>query len=137
MTIDDQIVERIVTGMITGHTCSDACWYARQETCRCSCEGANHGILKDGDGVRPIRMRQIKGKRYELDSVHPWESKARDRLEELGNYRYASGEYDEVGKHHVQRATKAQLKWDEVKPFICEDKADYWFHPYLVWGRTA
>ena len=127
----------MVMGLLTGHTCSLMCWMAQQDECRCSCEGANHGILKNGDGVRPLCMKQIKDKRYELDSVHPWESKARTRMEDVGNYRYGTSEWDKVGDHHIQRATKAQLKWDEVKPFIPQERNEYWFHPYLVWRRVA
>ena len=41
--------------MITGHTCGDACWHARDIECRCSCGGRNHGIMARG-GDQPERI---------------------------------------------------------------------------------
>lgn len=55
-------------GFITGSTCGDACWHAREEVCRCSCGGANHGILNKG-GERPTRTCKIDGHFYELAGI--------------------------------------------------------------------
>ena len=45
----------------TATSCGLACWMARHETCRCSCGGANHGIMLSDDPdaklVIPIRRR--------------------------------------------------------------------------------
>jgi hypothetical protein len=57
-----------VMGHITGSTCGDACWHAREEICRCSCGGANHGILNRG-GECPRRTARIDGLMFELVAV--------------------------------------------------------------------
>lgn len=57
-----------IFSFLTGHTCGDHCWHARELVCRCSCGGANHGILLKG-GERPQRTRKIDGHFYELVSI--------------------------------------------------------------------
>ncbi len=54
--------------MMTATTCGAACWYAREEVCRCSCDGANHGVLLMG-GEQPRRNCRIQGQRYLLGMV--------------------------------------------------------------------
>lgn len=53
----------------SGHTCGDHCWHAKELVCRCSCGGANHGILLKKDGKQPQRTRKIDGNFYELVSI--------------------------------------------------------------------
>jgi len=55
-------------GTTTGTTCGAACWYAREDVCRCSCGGANHGVLLTG-GEQPRRNCLIQGNRYILGMV--------------------------------------------------------------------
>lgn len=60
----------LLMAVLTGSTCGDACWHAREEICRCSCGGINHGILNAG-GNRPKRTCRIAGEFYELVAVIP------------------------------------------------------------------
>ncbi len=46
-------------------SCSHRCWYAQGNVCRCSCEGANHGLLKDS-GAAPPRAVMTGGKNYQF-----------------------------------------------------------------------
>jgi len=41
--------------LLLGHTCGEACWHAREDVCRCSCGGRNHGCLRDGN-TQPDRV---------------------------------------------------------------------------------
>ena len=50
-------------------TCGEACWSAREDICKCSCGGKNHGILLTSDGTRPMRSSKISGYRYELKAI--------------------------------------------------------------------
>lgn len=50
-------------------TCGEACWYAKEDVCKCSCGGKNHGCLRTSDGHRPTRTAKIDGERYELVAV--------------------------------------------------------------------
>ena len=50
-------------------TCGEACWHAREEICRCSCGGKNHGVLRTANGVRPDRTCKIAGERYTFRAV--------------------------------------------------------------------
>jgi hypothetical protein len=56
----------MIEAILTGATCSEACWEAREEKCACSCGGRNHGIMRTADGVRPERTAKIDGFRYKL-----------------------------------------------------------------------
>lgn len=52
---------------LTEATCSVACWQAREDVCRCSCGGSNHGIhLRGGEATRTCR---VNGVLYELVAV--------------------------------------------------------------------
>ena len=62
--------EPAAPALLTGSTCGDLCWHAREETCRCSCAGRNHGILKRG-GAQPNRTAKIGGEFFELVAVIP------------------------------------------------------------------
>ena len=56
-------------GLLTDATCGDACWAAREDICRCSCDGENHGITRTANGERPTRTRRVKAHRYRLLAV--------------------------------------------------------------------
>lgn len=66
--------------MITEATCGEACWSAREEECRCSCGGKNHGINKTGE--RAERTAKIDGYRYKLVGV----GKHRDLVKSASEY---------------------------------------------------
>ena len=56
-----------IIALVTGSTCGDNCWSAREEICRCSCGGANHGCVEvDSDGTRPQRTCRIQRHVYRL-----------------------------------------------------------------------
>lgn len=56
-------------GILTETTCGEACWHAREDVCRCSCGGKNHGILCGPNGIQPKRMAKIAGCMYALEAV--------------------------------------------------------------------
>ena len=58
-----------LSAIVTGATCGLACWWAREETCRCSCGGRAHGVLALG-GTQPRRNCSIGGVRYVLGAVN-------------------------------------------------------------------
>ena len=55
--------------ILTGSTCGDNCWHAREEICRCSCGGANHGCLLADGAEQPVRTAKIDGGRYQLAGI--------------------------------------------------------------------
>jgi len=59
-------------GLLTDATCGDACWAAREDVCRCSCDGRNHGITRTVDGERPTRTRRVRAHRYQLLAVESY-----------------------------------------------------------------
>src|SRR5689334_12320533 len=89
------IEERIASGMnpliafLTEATCGDACWSAREDICRCSCGGKNHGCMRDESGQRPERTAKIDGVRYVLKAadVQGIYNQARDINKAAGPYR--------------------------------------------------
>lgn len=58
-----------ILGILTDATCGEACWHARDEICRCSCGGRNHGVLRGKNGVQPKRSARIDGIMYSLEAV--------------------------------------------------------------------
>ena len=65
----DKPIQTLVQILITEHTCGEACWHAREEVCRCSCGGRNHGCLNTKDGSQPSRTRKIKNSVYQLVTI--------------------------------------------------------------------
>ena len=114
---------------LTNHTCGIACWYARENICRCSCGGVNHGVLLVEGAEQPARQRKVKSQRYELEAVVEGWLDARNYCRELGvidptvaSWRYTQPELI------MQSATKAQVtKWRELESFDANDR------PYLIW----
>jgi hypothetical protein len=73
--MSNHVEERINGGMsaiaafLTDATCGEACWQAREDICRCSCGGKNHGCMRSADGQQPERTARIDGYRFKLAGV--------------------------------------------------------------------
>lgn len=142
--------------IVTGQTCGEACWQAREDVCRCSCGGQNHGCDRDGID-RPYRtcQRTIKsswggGSRkntYRLIAVIPagieYRDQRRDALKaaeqeaehELGIEPVIWRRSDDPHLPAFERtATATQRKWAEVAPFAGTRE---WDAPTLIWKRIA
>lgn len=39
--------QRIVLGEVTDTACTEKCWKAKDDVCKCSCGGARHGIFRN------------------------------------------------------------------------------------------
>ncbi len=76
-----------VLAILTSQTCGEACWHAREDVCRCSCGGKNHGCLNHG-GERPERHSKIDGVPYRLGGVGPWRS-LYDEAKRINGQQYA------------------------------------------------
>lgn len=59
----------MVTSYFSNITCGEACWCAKEDICKCSCGGKNHGILLTPDSSRPVRSSKIQGYMYELRAI--------------------------------------------------------------------
>ncbi len=106
--------------ILTGTTCGEACWHAREEICRCSCGGKNHGCLRTQDGEQPVRTCKIDGERFELRGVGDVEREAIDLNKAAGiQYHYAHTAREHYGYKPaalIRPASKAQLdRWPELK----------------------
>ena len=119
--------------VLTGHTCGDHCWHARELVCRCSCGGANHGIMLRG-GTRPQRTRKIGGNFYELVSIVATDEgqtgcqanamvKAELELKRVTNERFPGLTWMGYGSWRPEAhkpvldmaITESQANWEEVK----------------------
>ena len=131
-------------------TCGEACWQAREDVCRCCCNGANHGCDRK-TSERPERTRRKGAHRYKLmaitgygeaywmpkndksdymDTVHP------DAVYPTGAY------FDALRRYPYDRvifnlASESAHKWTEVKAVdLCPDNVKtYQCDTYLVWER--
>lgn len=132
--------------ILTGSTCGFACWQAHEDVCRCSCYGANHGIMREG-GAQPKRTAKIKGEFFELVAVIPGPVAGEaacdafhredvevarlyaDRFPGVDTWQY--GEYRPFAVLPVvtRKPSETQLRWPEVAAVT---------NPYrLVWARPV
>ena len=110
--------QRLITAVLTGSTCGEACWSAAEDVCKCSCGGKNHGILKD-TGKRPERTCKIQGRFYKLAGVGTWLDIRKAAYDY--NVPTVNGQHDynnslPANLRAIDKpATASQLTWDEVK----------------------
>ena len=88
--------------MTTPRTCAEQCWYAREEVCRCACDGANHGCLLVNGAPIPGRTKRVKDDRFRLHAVLHDVHEAND----LQRYLPSSFAFQSVPK---------DCKWPEAK----------------------
>lgn len=122
--------------IVTGHTCGDACWHAKEVICRCSCGGKNHGIFKRG-GEQPGRTAKIGGQVYRLLEVGTQGQIESRRMEEIRRINW-HWFYDPKGPYLAKPATASQLKnWPEVAT-MAGNGEEIGGRPnvYLLWERT-
>ena len=148
------VVKDLIQAIYTERTCGDACWHAREDICRCSCVGRNHGILRNADGEQPVRTRRINGAMYTLHAVPAtWEdagciANAMRPIEDLDrDIRMAARErgilnlaqsyirgLNENPVTVIKTASKSEVeKWPELASF--RPGAPYW-RPGLLWVRS-
>lgn len=139
----DEKTTLALESFLTGSTCGEACWEAREDICRCSCGGKNHGILRNAaNGVRPPRSSRIDGFFYKLAGVGNREIYGQARaVNEAAGYRKVEKINEELTYHYwwhetdagaparVKPVSKAQRNWIELDPF---EKDPY---VLLLWVR--
>ena len=121
----------LATAILTGSTCGDACWHAREDICRCSCAGKNHGILTQG-GTAPVRNSKVQGEFFELVAViqgrgdgECWmdafkrtdaerERIVAERFPGVDPYAYGQRREGKVFPVIDRKPSPTQLKWPEV-----------------------
>jgi len=137
-----------IVGILSDITCGEACWNAREDTCRCECAGRNHGCLRSKDGAQPVRACRIQGERYELFAVGYYETLTNEArklnlaqgfrsIEKCSNeiaYHYTWGSTDDGAPGRLKAATLAQIeKWPELAAF----REVRFKRPYLLWRKCA
>ena len=134
----------------TEATCGEACWCAREDICRCSCGGKNHGILRDPNGKRPERTAKIDGYRYVLLAVgldgisqqaqdinHAAGPRRVDKVSDTLTYTYHWQDTDKGAPARVKPASKDQIaRWPELTAWRGQDDWERYSNPvYLLWKR--
>ncbi|HEY0174458.1 MAG TPA: hypothetical protein VGB98_25805 [Pyrinomonadaceae bacterium] len=146
----------LLQAIITEATCGEGCWEAREDVCRCSCGGRNHGSLRSPDGQRPARTAKIDGRRYvlraaDVEGIHDQAAAilatfppasvsnvGRDALtgKEIV-YRYHWKETDKGSPVRVKPASKDQLaRWPELAAWRDRPPFEQYRRPVmLLWLR--
>jgi len=135
----------------TETTCGEACWEAREDICRCSCRGKNHGILRTPDGQRPERTAKIDGDRYVLiavgtDGIYKQAEAINEangpyevhKISETLTYKYWYRDTDKHAPARVKCPTKDQLaRWPELAPWRDRDMLEAYRNPVsLLWRKS-
>ncbi len=121
----------IMLAVLTSQTCGDACWHAREEICRCSCGGKNHGCLNHG-GAQPERTSRIDGFMYRLKSIGQYGDVCRESCEINRLAGYKSAERPTVvigatgGNYTPEQIAQAKAAGHEV-----------WFQQYCYTWQTT
>lgn len=108
---------------LQGHTCGDHCWSARDEECKCSCGGANHGIFRK-EGTRPTRTRKMDGAIFELCEIGDFSklyasanaANSEDKIFNRTGWKWGG----KRPRFEVRGASESQRKWPEIQPFLGE-----------------
>src|SRR5580692_7655269 len=97
-------------------TCGEACWSAREDECRCSCGGKNHGILRTATGTRPARESKIAGVRHTLHSVGSYREmmSLACKLNKEAGHGYLSASQWTALPFTLKACSESQKKWQEV-----------------------
>ena len=122
-----------IMSILTDSTCGHACWFAKEDICRCRCNGRNHGCLLTEGNEQPVRTKKSKHRIYELVSVvsgYVESHKEMDTLMGDGKRHYHTMEYDKVGDFHSSSAQKSQFKWKELVGYSPDNR-----NTYLIWKR--
>jgi hypothetical protein len=138
-----------MAALMSDQTCGEACWHAREDICRCSCGGLNHGCLKDKNGKTPARSAKIDGFPYVLKAVGRRELyseafhlnspevvgyKGIIKVSDDLTYHYTWKETEPGAPARVKPASKAQKAgWRELTAYK-DDKV--WEYVYLLWVRV-
>ncbi len=120
-----------VMAILTTQTCGEACWHAREEVCRCSCGGRNHGCLNHG-GAQPERTAKIGGFRYKLAGI----GKYSDIIKDAQAINKAAG-YRSVEKPMVVIDSTGGNYTPEQIEQARRDGKRVWFQQYkYTWSET-
>lgn len=129
--IANTATRRQVMAVVTSQTCGEACWHAREEICRCSCGGRNHGCLSHG-GERPERTAKIDGERYRLVGVGKYD----DLLATAREINRMAG-YRSVGKPcMIIESQAAQWTPEEIAQAKADGKRIWWSQYRYTWRET-
>ena len=117
-------------------------WHAREDICRCSCGGRNHGILRNG-GEQPERTSRKGRAIYKLiaiTNVFDCSKIVNEVVTLAGSYCENDGYYP---LRYARQASNSQSRWSEVVNMLATD----YFNPsnacigdklvYLVWERIS
>jgi hypothetical protein len=146
----------LMDAILTGATCGDACWHAREDVCRCSCGGANHACLRTGDGEQPTRTCRIQRHVYTLYAVvesyrdgHLLETKINRAAKDAGIanpyigydgkqngfYEWRSDDHDRPAQRKTATATMLKA-WPELAAYRTDQPYDPYTAPSVIWIRT-
>lgn len=145
--------QTIFQAIVTEQTCGEACWRAKEPSCRCSCGGRNHSCLVNEDGEQPARTRKIKGAMYQLAAVQTYgKDNAQQLLFDLqrkienagitqglfthGDLYWAEGYRMEHLPVFIKTANEGEVnRWPELSAWRDVPFADAWNKPLTLWVR--
>ena len=139
-----------IIAFLSAQTCGEACWHAREDVCRCSCGGKNHGCLRSASGEQPVRSAKIMGDMHTLvavgtegELIEQAHTLNRERMGDSFWYGAPSARESYLaGPAKLRKATESQLeRWPELAHLRdwrahCE-RWEWRKAPYLLWLEVS
>ena len=132
--------------ILTDATCGEACWTAKEDVCKCSCGGHNHGCLLTTEGVQPTRNCKIDSFRYELVAIGKYSEiyqQGQNICKEgyrkiIGHSTYSYGVTDPGSPARVKAASSVQVaNWKELDTYKKMERLEFYHNkPYMLWKRV-
>jgi hypothetical protein len=117
-------------------TCGEPCWHAREDECRCSCGGKNHGCLRVEGAEQPTRTAKIGGERYELLAV----GARRDiigQAQQINGQQFRSIDRAECVIGNTSRNEKGErFSESDIEDARAKGIAVWWNQYHYAWSET-
>jgi hypothetical protein len=100
-----------ILAFLSAATCGLGCWEAREEICKCSCGGKNHGIRRRDKSAIPERVCKIDGRPFRLAGIGKHKDLYSDAAEALAAFLVSAGIETEASAYTLENGQRSAKGW--------------------------